>query len=91
MIGTDPPPIENLPNRTGVDPHGDPRVAPGDADGLRLPDAGRAERDHRHLPRPLLRGRVHGPRSALTFPDTRRLGGVVTQRPAKPFTPVRFR
>src|SRR5215204_3615210 len=23
--------------------------------------------------------------------DTRRLGGVVTQRPAKPFTPVRFR
>jgi hypothetical protein len=28
MIGTDPPPIENLPNRTGVDPHGDPRVAP---------------------------------------------------------------
>jgi hypothetical protein len=28
-IGTDPPPIENVPNRSGVDPHGDPRVAPG--------------------------------------------------------------
>jgi hypothetical protein len=28
MIGTDPPPIENLPNRTGVDPHGHPRVDP---------------------------------------------------------------
>jgi hypothetical protein len=27
-IGTDPPPIENLPNRTGVDPHGHPRVDP---------------------------------------------------------------
>ena len=27
-IGTDPPPVENLPNRTGEDPHGDPRVAP---------------------------------------------------------------
>jgi hypothetical protein len=29
VIGTDPPPIENLPNRSGIDPHGDPRVAPG--------------------------------------------------------------
>ncbi|MEO8093044.1 MAG: hypothetical protein ABI726_10095 [bacterium] len=28
MIGTDPPPVGNLPNRTGVDPHGHPRVAP---------------------------------------------------------------
>jgi hypothetical protein len=41
-IGTDPPPIENLPNRTGRDPHGDPRVAPGEmqmvSDFLR-PDA----------------------------------------------------
>ena len=27
-IGTDPPPVANLPNRTGEDPHGDPRVAP---------------------------------------------------------------
>ena len=27
-IGTNPPPIENLPNRPGVDPHGHPRVAP---------------------------------------------------------------
>ena len=42
MIGTDPPPIENLPNRTGVDPHGHPRVAPAEmqmvSDFLR-PDA----------------------------------------------------
>ena len=41
-IGTDPPPIENLPNRSGRDPHGDPRVAPGEmqmvSDFLR-PDA----------------------------------------------------
>jgi hypothetical protein len=27
-IGTDVPPVANLPNRTGEDPHGDPRVAP---------------------------------------------------------------
>lgn len=27
VLGTDPPPIENLPNRTGADPHGDPRRA----------------------------------------------------------------
>lgn len=27
-IGTDPPPLENIPNRTGEDPHGDPRVDP---------------------------------------------------------------
>ena len=27
VIGTEPPPYENLPNRTGVDPHGDPRAA----------------------------------------------------------------
>ena len=27
-IGTGPPPVENLPNRTGKDPHGDPRVDP---------------------------------------------------------------
>jgi hypothetical protein len=27
-IGTAPPPVGNLPNRTGEDPHGDPRVAP---------------------------------------------------------------
>ena len=42
MIGTDPPPIENLPNRTGVDPHSDPRVDPAEmqmvSDFLR-PDA----------------------------------------------------
>jgi hypothetical protein len=28
FIGTDPPPVENQPNRSGEDPHGDPRVAP---------------------------------------------------------------
>ncbi len=28
VIGTDPPPIANVPNRSGRDPHGDPRVAP---------------------------------------------------------------
>jgi hypothetical protein len=27
VLGTDPPPIENLPNRSGVDPHGLPRQA----------------------------------------------------------------
>jgi hypothetical protein len=27
MLGTEPPPYENLPNRTGVDPHGDPRAS----------------------------------------------------------------
>ena len=41
-IGTDPPPVENLPNRSGRDPHGDPRVVPGEmqmvSDFLR-PDA----------------------------------------------------
>ena len=43
VIGTDPPPITNIPNRSGEDPHGDPRVAPGgDADGLRLPATRRA-------------------------------------------------
>jgi hypothetical protein len=30
VLGTDPPPILNIPNRTGEDPHGDPRVAPGE-------------------------------------------------------------
>jgi hypothetical protein len=42
MIGTDPPPIENLPNRTGVDPHGDPRVAPAEmqmVSDFLMPDA----------------------------------------------------
>lgn len=28
LIGTDPPPLENVPNRSGLDPHGNPRVAP---------------------------------------------------------------
>jgi hypothetical protein len=28
VIGTDPPPLTNTPNRSGEDPHGDPRVAP---------------------------------------------------------------
>jgi hypothetical protein len=27
VVGTDPPPIENLPNRSGTDPHGAPRAA----------------------------------------------------------------
>jgi hypothetical protein len=42
MIGTDPPPIENLPNRTGVDPHGHPRVAPAEmrmVSDFLMPDA----------------------------------------------------
>jgi hypothetical protein len=42
MLGTDPPPIANLPNRSGLDPHGNPRVAPAEmqmvSDFLR-PDA----------------------------------------------------
>jgi hypothetical protein len=42
LIGTDPPPITNTPNRSGEDPHGDPRVAPAEmqmvSDFLR-PDA----------------------------------------------------
>ena len=42
LLGTDPPPVLNIPNRTGDDPHGDPRVAPGEmqmvSDFLR-PDA----------------------------------------------------
>ncbi|MGH2985525.1 MAG: hypothetical protein ACRDLO_02415 [Solirubrobacterales bacterium] len=42
VIGTDPPPLTNTPNRSGADPHGDPRVAPGEmqmvSDFLR-PDA----------------------------------------------------
>jgi hypothetical protein len=29
-IGTNPPPIENLPNRSGEDPHGHPRAAPAE-------------------------------------------------------------
>ncbi len=29
-IGTEPPPYENLPNRTGEDPHGAPRAAPAE-------------------------------------------------------------
>lgn len=28
IIGTDPPPITNTPNRSGEDPHGDPRIDP---------------------------------------------------------------
>jgi len=42
MIGTDPPPIANLPNRTGVDPHGNPRVAPAEmqmVSDFLMPDA----------------------------------------------------
>ena len=36
--GHDPPPLENVPNRTGEDPHGLPRkTLAGAADGLRLP------------------------------------------------------
>jgi hypothetical protein len=42
QIGTDAPPVGNIPNRTGEDPHGDPRVAPDEmqmvSDFLR-PDA----------------------------------------------------
>jgi hypothetical protein len=42
LLGTDPPPLTNTPNRTGADPHGDPRVAPAEmqmvSDFLR-PDA----------------------------------------------------
>ena len=42
VLGTDPPPITNQPNRSGLDPHGDPRVAPAEmqmvSDFLR-PDA----------------------------------------------------
>ena len=42
LIGTDPPPLTNTPNRSGEDPHGDPRVAPAEmqmvSDFLR-PDA----------------------------------------------------
>ena len=42
VLGTDPPPILNIPNRTGEDPHGDPRVTPAEmqmvSDFLR-PDA----------------------------------------------------
>ncbi|HEX6117089.1 MAG TPA: hypothetical protein VFY99_08310 [Solirubrobacterales bacterium] len=30
VLGTDPPPVANLPNRSGVDPHGLPRVAPAE-------------------------------------------------------------
>lgn len=30
FIGTEPPPYENLPNRTGEDPHSDPRAAPAE-------------------------------------------------------------
>jgi hypothetical protein len=30
VIGTDPPPIPNIPNRSGDDPHGDPRVTPAE-------------------------------------------------------------
>jgi len=30
VIGTEPPPYENLPNRSGVDPHGDPRATPAE-------------------------------------------------------------
>ncbi|HXP36164.1 MAG TPA: hypothetical protein VN817_00225, partial [Solirubrobacteraceae bacterium] len=29
-IGTEPPPYENLPNRTGEDPHSAPRAAPAE-------------------------------------------------------------
>jgi hypothetical protein len=29
-VGTEPPPYENLPNRTGEDPHGAPRAAPAE-------------------------------------------------------------
>ncbi len=30
LLGTDPPPIENLPNRSGKDPHGLPRATPAE-------------------------------------------------------------
>jgi hypothetical protein len=30
LVGTEPPPWENLPNRSGVDPHGAPRAAPAE-------------------------------------------------------------
>ncbi len=30
LIGVEPPPYENLPNRSGVDPHGAPRAAPAE-------------------------------------------------------------
>lgn len=30
IVGTEPPPYENLPNRSGVDPHGDPRATPAE-------------------------------------------------------------
>jgi hypothetical protein len=30
LIGVEPPPYENLPNRSGVDPHGAPRAEPAE-------------------------------------------------------------
>ena len=30
VVGTEPPPYENLPNRTGADPHGAPRATPAE-------------------------------------------------------------
>ena len=52
IIGTDAPPIPNIPNTSGEDPHGLPRRTPAEqqmvSDFLR-PDA--AEPDHRHLQR----------------------------------------
>ena len=66
---------DNTPNRSGEDPHGEPRLAPAEmqmvSDFLR-PE--RAEPDHRHLQRPLLRGRLHGPLSHATPGRLKRAG-----------------
>ena len=63
VTGTDPPPLSNTPNRSGEDPHGDPRVDPQEmqmvSDFLQ-PDA--AEPHHGHVRWPaLLRGVLQRP------------------------------
>ena len=60
-IGVPPPPLQNVPNRAGEDPHGAPRGAPlAMLADRRLPGAGRRARE-RLRAGPLLRGRLHGP------------------------------
>ena len=63
VIGTNPPPIDEHPEPQRRGPARAPARAAGRAaDGLRLPAAGRAEPDHRHLRRrPCFAGGFTGP------------------------------
>jgi len=61
FIGTEPPPHENLPNRTGEDPHGAPRAAPAEQQLVSDFFGGAIQKSDRCGPGPCYAGSFTGP------------------------------